>query len=66
MKKAQFRDDKGKWQSINILSPTADPTKAAYDHCRQFGLSTRVIEANGAEETVVREFRCQRRPNGRK
>lgn len=68
MKKAQYRDDSGKWKAIASFSPTADPIKVAYDHCKQFGLSTRVvemIEGPEAKEEVVREFRCQRRPNSR-
>ena len=61
MKKAQFRDPKGKWQAINVLSPTADPVKAAYDHCVRFGLATRVVELDGDKESVLREFRCQKK-----
>lgn len=67
MKRAEFKDEKGKWVPIDLLSPTADPVQTAFNHCKQFSLSTRVVEIDDKkEEKIVNEFRCQRKNRFRK
>jgi hypothetical protein len=66
MKKAEFRNEKGKWVAINILNQTADPQQTAFNHCRQFNVATRVVDNNNGKDEVLHEFRCQKKARTKK
>jgi hypothetical protein len=63
MKKAQFRDDRGKWQDLPIVDYRIDPETLAFESAKN-GLHTRVIEQKeNGEWKPIRVFRQQLRKN---
>jgi hypothetical protein len=60
MKKAQFRDDRGKWQDLPITDYRLTPEVIAFEAAKK-GLHTRVIESKDGKETVLRTFKSQMR-----
>lgn len=56
---AQYRDGKGTWTNIPMLvtSASADPTAMAYAYAMQHELLTRVVDTDGKNLKVIKEFK---------
>jgi hypothetical protein len=58
MKKAQFRDDSGKWQDLPIVDYRITPEALAFESSKK-GMATRVVEMTPEGEKEIRRFRKQ-------
>jgi hypothetical protein len=61
MKMAQYKDGRGNWINIPAIGIPQNPENLAYQYCLQHGLLTRVVDINGSEVKVTKEFKSKRR-----
>ena len=61
MKRAQFRDERGKWRDMAIVDFRLTPETVAFEAAKQQGLVTRVVEdLPGGELKVLNLYRAQK------
>ena len=57
-KRAQFRDERGKWQDLPIADYRVTPETLAFESAKK-GMYTRVVEFKDGKEEVIRTFKKQ-------
>lgn len=60
MKRAQFRDERGRWQDMPMTDYRLTPETIAFQAAKQQGLVTRVVEEKDGKLEVLNLYRAQK------